>query len=342
MIRYAPVKCTLKIVIIFFLSAASCMAQSSSRPGKAVVSPLTVKTVDITQGAQGTSAIDGVVQGQSAERYLKKKIVATAFVVNKLGQVVDIDNIEQGFPRELLRKLDQSHKFLIRSSANLLSFSAQPENPSLRLVKQVAAENDSQFVISGAIRNAGIGIEKKYWGLWKTNRRHIEIEFSVYDGLSGALLANHNILKQADDKAIVGLDKPFGSAAFYATAYGKAINEILDESAKLITKDLESHAVLAKILKIDHGQIVIDAGKSSEILAGDLATVEVANNELPTMGLNSSQSKPLEYGLPRTNVGKIAIIQAQALFSVGELSAEVKAEDVKVGDFVRFNNVNTP
>ncbi len=339
MIRYAPVKCLAKITAFFFLSVASCMAQNSSRPGKGIVPPLTVKTVDLTQGAQGANAVDASAQGRSGERLFKKKILATAFAVNKLGQVADIDNIEQGFPKELLRKLELSRKFLTRSLANLLSFSMQTENPSQRLVKQVAAENDSQFVVSGEIRNAGIRIENKYWGLWKTNRRHIEIEFSVYDGLSGALLAKHNVFKQAEDKATVGLDKPFGSAVFYATSYGKAINELLDESVQLIAKDLESHAVLAKILKISNGQIVIDAGKSSEILAGDLATVEVSNNELPTMGLNSSPAKPLEYGLAHSSVGKIAIIQAQQLFSVGELSAEVKPEDVKVGDFVRFENV---
>ncbi|MES2047565.1 MAG: hypothetical protein V4447_04130, partial [Pseudomonadota bacterium] len=125
MIRYIPVKSTAKIVAIFFLSVTSCLAQNSSRPDKGISSPLTVKTVDLTQGTQGMNAMDASAQNRSAERYVKKKIVATAFIVNKLGQVTDIDNIEQGFPRELLRKLDLSHKFLIRSSANLLSFSTQ-------------------------------------------------------------------------------------------------------------------------------------------------------------------------------------------------------------------------
>ena len=338
MIKYALVNRSVIAGAIIFLAITNCMAQNSSRPDKAVTAPMNVKTVDITSDANAIN-IDAAAQGRPAERPFKKKILATAFAINKLRQVADIDNIEQGFPKELLRKLDQSHKFLIRSSPNLLSFSNQVENPSLRLVKQVAAENDSQFVISGEIRNAGIRIENKFWGLWKTNKRQIEIEFSVFDGMSGALLAKHIVVKQAEDKAIVGLDKPFGSAAFYATTYGKAINEILDESAKLIAKDLESHGVLAKILKIENGQIIIDAGKSSQILAGDLATVEAVSNELPTMGLNSAQSKPLEYGMTHTSVGKIAIIQAQQLFSIGELSAEVKLDDVKVGDFVRFDNV---
>lgn len=336
MIRYSVIKCTVRnvnIAVILFLAATSCLAQTSPD-----LAPLKIKTIDITQGANATN-MDALSQGRSVERPFKKKILATAFAIHKMGQVSDIDNIEQGFPKELLRKLDQSEKFLIRSSPHLLSFSSQPEIPSLKMVKQVAAENDSQFVISGEIRNAGIGIENRFWGLWKTNKRHIEIELAVYDGMSGVLLAKHNVFKQAQDKASVGLDKPFGSAVFYATTYGKAINELLDESVQLIVKDLEPRAVMAKILKIDNGQIVIDAGKSSEILAGDLATVIVLNNELPTMGLHSSQSIPVAYGLQQTSVGKIAIIQAQALFSVGELSTEVKPEDVKVGDFVRFDNV---
>ena len=338
MITYAVVKRTLAMSVFLLSAITNCLAQSSSRSNKAPTSTLTVNTVDVTPGTDSIN-MDAATQGRQPERPFKMKILAAAFAINKMGQVADIDNIEQGFPRELLRKLDQSKKFLVRRSANLLSFSNQIENPSLKLVKQVAAENDSQFVISGEIRNAGIRIENRFWGLWKTNKRHIEIEFSVFDGVSGAFLAKHTIVKQADDQAIVGLDKPFGSAVFYATSYGKVINQILDESAKLITKDLESYGVLAKILKIENGQIFIDAGKSSEILAGDLATVEVVSNELPTMGLNSFQSKPLEYGLSRNSIGKIAIIQSQQLFSIGELSTEVKSDDVKVGDFVRFDNV---
>lgn len=338
MIRYAFVKRTLVISAFLLPAFTNCIAQNSSRPSKAPATSLTVKTVDVTPGADPIN-IDASAQGRPAQRPFKQKILATAFAINKLGQVADIDNIEQGFPRELLRKLDHSNKFLIRSSANLLSFSNQIESPSFKLVKQVAAENDSQFVISGEIRNAGIRIEKKFWGLWKTNKRHIEIEFSVFDGLGGALLAKHTIVKQAEDQAIVGLDKPFGSAVFYATTYGKVINEILDEATKLIANDLESYGVLAKIIKIENDQIFIDAGKSSQIFAGDLATVEVVSNELPTMGLKSAQSKPLEYGLSRLSVGKIAIVQAQQTFAIGELSAEVKPESVKVGDFVRFDNV---
>ena len=337
MIRYAFMKLGIIFGTCLFLVSNSAIAQNAAPPTKTDVSPLTVNTVDVTRSPDPMN-IDASAQGR-VERPFKKKILVTAFAVNKLAQVADIDNIEQGFPRELLRKLDQSNKFLIRRSTNLLSLSNQMEAASPKLVRQVAVESDSQFVISGEIRNAGIRIENKFWGLWKTNKRHIEIEFSVFDGMSGVLLAKHTVVKQAQDRATVGLDKPFGSAVFYATTYGKVVNEILDESIKLIAKDLDSYGVLAKILKIENGQIFIDAGKTSQILAGDLATVEAVSNELPTMSLNSSPSPLFVYGLPRNSIGKIAIIQSQQSFSIGELSADVKLDAVKVGDLVRFDNL---
>jgi len=53
----------------------------------------------------------------------------------------------------------------------------QQETPTAAMLKQVSAVNDSQFILSGEIRNAGIRVEKKFFGLWNTPRRQIEIEF---------------------------------------------------------------------------------------------------------------------------------------------------------------------
>lgn len=353
MMRLYSVPCLAGFAGIFLLSASACFAQvtpvasgtpaampaaSTSASTSASAQLTTVKTLDLT-ASPGASTWEVTTRGAPAERLFKKKILATAFAINKHGQVADIDHIEQGFPRELLRRLDESRQFLVRSSPDLLSFTDQTETPGLRLVRQVAAEHDSQFVIAGEIRNAGIRVEKKYLGLWRDSKRQIEVELTVYDGVSGSMLARHILQQEAEDEAAVGRDKPFGSAVFYDTSYGKTIAALLDEAARLVTQDLAPHAVLAKILKIGNGQIVIDAGKSSAISPGDLASVTAANNELPVTGLTSALSRPLLYGLPQSTLGKIAIIQSQQLFSVGELSAEVKPDEVKVGDFVRFDNV---
>ena len=322
----------LRLGAIFFFTLASCAAQS-----KAGSATARGTSSDVGPGPN-VLAMDTIAQGRPSDWPFKKKIVTTAFAIRNLAQVADIDHIEQGLPRELLRRLDQTQQFLTHSSPDLLSFTHEQDTPSARLVQQVAAEHDSQFVIAGIIRNADVQIGYQYLGFKRTAKRHLEVEIAVYDGLSGALLAKHVVDKMAEDKGTIGREKAFGSYAFYATTYGQAISSLLNESVKLIAKDLESYPVMAKILKVSNGQIVIDAGKTSAITAGDLATVVASSNELPTSG--SSQSRHLVYGMPYINVGKIAIIQAQQLFSVGELAADVKPDEVKVGDFVRFDNVN--
>lgn len=327
-------RCLASFGCILPLFAAPCMAQSTAAPA----TPSLVKNGGMSAADIPESKTE-IEQNRAPEHIFRKKILATAFAVNRLAQVADIDNIAQNFPRELLLRLENSRKFLTRNSPDLLSYTRQQETPSVKLIKQVAAEYDSQFVIAGEIRNAGLDIEKKYFGLWENRKRHIDIEFAIYDGLSGALLARHNVRRQTEEQTSVGRDKPFGSAVFFATSYGKVLDSLLEESAQLIEQDLAPFPLLAKILKVSNGQVVLDAGATSAIAKGDLASVEAANHELPTQGLRSHQSLPAMYGVAQTNVGKLTIIQVQYLFSVGELSAQIKPDQLHVGDYVRFDTV---
>lgn len=274
-----------------------------------------------------------------AERVLKKKIVITGFAVNSPTQVQDVDDIAQGIPREMLSRLERSGAYLVRQSKNLLSFDYQQEAPSAQLVRQVAAENDAQFVIAGEVRNAGVRSDKKYWGMWETRKRHIEIEFAIYDGISGAFLARHHLYRPAEDDAPVGRDKSFGSVAFYATSFGKALDAVLEESVAWIRKDLAPFPMMAKIIKIQDKQIVFDAGLSSNLVSGDPGLVVSNFDQLPVIGLTAQQARPLQYGIPQASMGHLKIVQVQYPFAIGELEnpIEVDTIKVKVGDFVRFD-----
>jgi hypothetical protein len=277
----------------------------------------------------------------AAERVLKKKVVMTGFAVNVAAQVQDIDDIAQGFPREMLNRLERSGSYIVRQSPNLLSFDLKQTAPTAKMVQQVAAENDAQFVISGEIRNAGIRSDKKFLGLWESRSRHIEVEFSIYDGLSGAFLSRHLLYRPAEDDSKVGRDKPFGSVAFYATSFGKAVDSVIEESVAWIRKDLAPFPLMAKIIKIQDKQIIVDAGLSSNINVGDQALVVSDYDQLPTLGLSAQQARPLQYGIPQASMGKMKVMQVQLPFAVGELLDEQsdKTVQVKVGDFVRFDTV---
>ncbi|MBY0573107.1 MAG: hypothetical protein K2P84_05465 [Undibacterium sp.] len=273
------------------------------------------------------------------ERVLKKKILMTGFAVAQPMQVQDLDDIAQGLPREILRRLENSGAFLTRQSKNLLSTNLKQEMPTAKLVQQIAADNDAQFVIAGEVRSANTRSDKKYWGLWESKTRQIEIEFAIYDGMSGVFLSRHHLLRPAEDDTKIGRDKTFGSSAFYATNFGKAIDAIIEESSAWIRTDLAHYPMIAKIIQANASQVGIDAGVTSNLRVGDQGLVVADYVQLPFNGMSSQQSQPSQYGTPQASMGKMKLIQVQYPFSVGELAAETQSDyaKVKVGDYVRFD-----
>lgn len=273
------------------------------------------------------------------DRVLKKKVVMTAMAVKLASQVQDVDDIAQGMPREILSRLDSSGSFLVRQSHNLLSFDLQQEAPSTRLVQQVAAENDAQFVIAGEIRNAGVRVEPRFLGLWENRQRHIEIEFAIYDGITGVRISRHHLYRPAGDDSRIGRDKPFGSVTFYATKFGQAIDAVMQESVAWIRQDLASYPMLAKIVQVKDQQIYLDAGANSNLIVGDAGLAVAAYEHLPAWGMKAQQSQPIAYGVAQASMGWVKVSQVQMPFSILELK-DVAASDalqLKAGDFVRFD-----
>lgn len=273
------------------------------------------------------------------DRVLKKKVVMTAMAVKLASQVQDVDDIAQGMPREILSRLDSSGSFLVRQSHNLLSFDLQQEAPSTRLVQQVAAEHDAQFVIAGEIRNAGVRVEPRFLGLWEHRQRHIEIEFAIYDGVTGVRISRHHLFRPAGDDSRIGRDKPFGSVTFYATQFGQAIDAVMQESVAWIRQDLANYPMLAKIVQVKDQQIYLDAGANSNLIVGDAGLAVAAFEHLPAWGIKAQQSQPVAYGVAQASMGWVKVAQVQMPFSILELKdvAPSDALQLKVGDFVRFD-----
>lgn len=276
---------------------------------------------------------------QYHDRVLKKKVVMTAMAVKLASQVRDVDDIAQGMPREILSRLDSSGSFLVRQSHNLLSFDLQQEAPSTRLVQQVAAEHDAQFVIAGEIRNAGVRVEPRFLGLWEHRQRHIEIEFAIYDGVTGVRISRHHLFRPAGDDSRIGRDKPFGSVTFYATQFGQAIDAVMQESVAWIRQDLANYPMLAKIVQVKDQQIYLDAGANSNLIVGDAGLAVAAFEHLPAWGIKAQQSQPVAYGVAQASMGWVKVAQVQMPFSILELKdvAPSDALQLKVGDFVRFD-----
>lgn len=168
-------------------------------------------------------------------------VLLTGFAVNQPAQMQDIDDMAHGFPRELARRLQARQAWPVRTSPDLLSWDWRQGAPSAGLLSQTATLYDSRFIVSGEIRNAGVYIQKRFFGLWETKKRSVEVEIHVYDARSGGLLARHDFARTVDGDVYIGREQVFGGAGFVATPFGAGIAQLLDEAALAIVADLQGH-----------------------------------------------------------------------------------------------------
>lgn len=269
-------------------------------------------------------------------RKYKKKIIATPFHIRTPYQANDIDEISTGFPRELLRRLEVSNKFLTKASPYLSSPGVSGSNQDNNIAKRIAAVYNSQFVISGEILNAGSSEKDSYLSFLQRNKRPFEIEIYVHDGLTGTLISRHRISKFAEGKVIIGREKPFASAEFSSTDYGRVVNEVIDIGVELISKDLEKLPFAAKVIQIAGDQIFLDAGSTSFIAPGDQMVAYHVKRALPLGGLGPNA----DYGVVETPVATVTAVQVQPLFSIWKVSLGATNSVIEVGDLVRFESAS--
>jgi Flagellar assembly protein T, middle domain/Flagellar assembly protein T, N-terminal domain len=263
----------------------------------------------------------------------RKKVLLTPFHISNPFHAQDIDDVSRGIPRDLAQRLEQTGKFQSRVSrfaVPLESAGGTPEEISLA-VKRLAAEYDSQFVVSGEVVDTGTSSDK---GLFTTSTtRRFEVRALVYDGLTGVLIAQHRLNRVAEGSVSIGVDKPFGSNAFFSTGFGRAIDAVLASLAVGASDNLEPLPFTAQIVKIANGKIIFNAGTTSSVVPGDKLVAYRRKLEWDVASpINGAD------GIVETPAATVTVIQVQPSFAIGELAAESEGAKLKVGDYVRFSS----
>ncbi|MFZ6861317.1 flagella assembly protein FlgT middle domain-containing protein [Undibacterium sp. Ji67W] len=167
-----------------------------------------------------------------------RRILLTGFAVAHPAQLIDIDDIALGFPRELARRLEQGQQFSVRSTPELLSFNWQLDPPTPKMLAQVAETYKARYVISGDVRNAGIRTQPLMFGLWEKKIRSLDLEIYVYDAQAGTMVERFKFTGNATGDVVVGKDYSFDGEAFRFTPFGKAIDDLIEQSAQTISATL--------------------------------------------------------------------------------------------------------
>ncbi|MFZ6742717.1 flagella assembly protein FlgT middle domain-containing protein [Undibacterium sp. JH2W] len=164
-----------------------------------------------------------------------KALLLTGFAVNKPVQVVDIDDAAQGFPKAIARRLMRERQVQVRTCTDLLSFDWQQDQPPVNLLQQLGQAYASRYIVSGEIRNAGAKIDDVLFGLLQKRTRAIELDVRIYDARTGQMLVQQEFSSTVGGNISIGREHVFDGVAFNSTLYGKAISDMLDQVASLVS-----------------------------------------------------------------------------------------------------------
>lgn len=269
------------------------------------------------------------VENLSKSVRYRRKAAITQFQVLDRTQIHDMPDIEVLVSKALLGRLEQTNTVLATDASNyLLSESDKPYldlgMDQAQIMAELATHWGVQFVISGRIKDMGVTAHPLTVTL-----RHVELEFELWDGVSGLLLNRHRL------NASVWVDRPFdfpGSLPaladkFFASPIGQQINKILDEATLRLSRDMAGLPFTGRLVRKQGSQVFMDSGGVAGVKVGD--RFEVFRTSDAVFGGNSKLF--LGYGeQPSTTV---LITSVQPGFAVGLLEQEPSR--VKPGDFLR-------
>lgn len=256
----------------------------------------------------------------------KKKIAIAQFDVANTLHVDDISNIYDGLPSLLANRLEAGGKFLAAYSGRPVP--AETGEAQREAITRIAAETGAQFVVSGLVANAGVSHEKGFWGT--SIERQIEVECSVYDGLTGARLLSRRWHEQADGEARVGNDKPFGSAIFLRTEFGKATSRLIDSAVKELQDALGNAPFSANIVRVEGKRVYLDAGSDARLKPGDKLVAYAGGTRIAGL-------KGATLGVTDRATDIITLTSVQPQFSIGELSEEAAKSGITTGHVAKID-----
>lgn len=270
---------------------------------------------------QGKAMAAGCVTSTHAP---KKKIALVQFEVANSIQVDDIKNILDGLPAELGSRLETSGGFLPTYIYH--SIPGETDIQKGAAIKLFAEKSEAQFIVSGTIVDAGVN-----QNILGYKKRNFEVEFSVYDGLTGTKVLSRRLDEYARGDVMVGRNKPFGSRAFFETELGRAANRLLDSAIKDIQIALECLPFSAHIVRVEERKVFLDAGGTSLLRPGDKLVAYLGKSTQPIVGLGGEV-----LGDTENSIATVTLVKVQPQFSIGELPESAAKLGIKVGDIVRF------
>ncbi|ATP28499.1 hypothetical protein CR207_08855 [Chromobacterium violaceum] len=294
-------------------------------------------------------------------RSMKRKLVTTYFDVARPAEASDMPDLATALPTELARRLSRNAMLMVRD-ANTVSVLADSRiaepDAGWQTASQLGQRENVQFVVAGRVLSTSVTEKGVRLSLFESNntsqqgafyngpfagmfgngvkyvptQRQFDLEFWIYDGLTGSLLARERVNGMASSKGpiIPPQPQPFASGAFWQGDYGKLVSQLLDRASDRIDNIISCIPFSARVVRLEGKRVYINAGLLDGMAVGDKLLLYKRASGQPLRDLISGR----ELGMPESLNGDVSLIQVQPNFSIGLVQGSGRAPSE--GDYVRF------
>lgn len=266
------------LILLLLLGLAGCVSLPSGPAGGGAAAEPTEEALAAAAEAAAREAarpsnLCGPAQGEMFA--YRKKVAVLAIPPQRPLEAADLPGIGGAWSQALQRELDGTGRFLLRDGSG---YGLDPRGDVAQQIVDAAQRLDAQLVVAGRIvsldRQSGrveFGQAGAVRHPWREGRV-IEVELSLYDGFSGALISRLNHHAEARGQVVNRGHRPL-QGDFFQTPLGLAVAELLEQQREALLDEMACLPMMARIVGVQDEQVQIDAGFSSHLAPGDRLTL---------------------------------------------------------------------
>ena len=281
----------------------------------------------------------------------RKRVAVLPMELQDRQHAVDMPYVEREYPQVLTQKLNGAgllakdatayHRLQTHPSHSRLQMPFSPEQ-----IRDTATDLNSQFLITGRLVDLSFDRTKAhaidlltgfkpwkklarqtYEGATDSYWRQFNVEVTVYDGPSGALIKRQRYRGEANHPVTVAQNYGMDTNVFWQSDYGELVDDLLNQQSDMVARALECLPLRAQVSRVDTDVIEINAGVDSLLMPGD---------RLRIFHREPAGRDPL--GVPKHRwkyYGGVTIVGVFPLKSIAILDEDLAPDVIKLGDIVQ-------
>jgi curli biogenesis system outer membrane secretion channel CsgG len=255
-----------------------------------------------------------------------------------------IADLGGGLSAMLTSALVESGQFIVVERETVSDVLSEQELTASSLVKQEGAQMPgnllgASLIIKGAITEFnesaggggfGVGVAGVGVGM-KSRKAVVGLVIQVIDATTGQILSTFSVRESASGKTFSvdvarnGVDTGFSK--FFETSIGQAARKAINTAVQRFADETANRPWTGRVVAFDGGEVVINAGETSGIRAGDMFSVE------RTTSVFTDPATGRVLGQRKVRLGTVVIGAVQSELAFGRFLPQVNAAPSR-GDLV--------